>query len=429
MAYLNSCAELDDLGKGKFRSIHHLRPVAYLDNGVYRLSSSTVAAYSDGVYSHAVLAANLGVRIGNDGRYAVHPTRELGRYVAFGQPQVKIAGKWTAVPFENPVRKDQSVIWTRAQADLMLTHIGHGLKHEMRLKDGYVPESNLIAFPVDLVGLAWDAWTLTADGVPVARFQSPVVYDAANREDTRPIKVEFALRDGQRYAVYTLPDLTGMTSPVIDPTLTLQPDAAAGVDTWTVENSPTISSANNTTIGVLATAGSRRISLVQFDLSGLPVGATTVSASLTLTNAAQIVGAGANATIHRILAANTGWIEGCTWNFADGGGVTDRWAGDAGADGGADAGCSVSGTDYAAASMGTIPFDDRAQNVAFDAAVLDATEFGSMWAANYGMVFVGGDASIRRVYASDEATAGYRPKLVIDYTVGGGGGLLLLGVG
>jgi hypothetical protein len=175
MAYLNTCAELDDLGKGRYRHVQHLRPIAYLKDGVYRLTSRNVVAYDDGTYHHAVLTANLGVRIGDDGRYAIHPTRELNRYAALGGPMIKTVNGWQSVGFESPVRQGQSVVWQRAQADLKLTHIGHGLKHEIWLKDGYVPPQSLMAYPVDLVGLTWNAGRLLADGEVVVRSSSTTI--------------------------------------------------------------------------------------------------------------------------------------------------------------------------------------------------------------------------------------------------------------
>ena len=421
MAYLNTCTELDDLGRGRFRSAVHLKPVAYLDNGAYKLSSANVAAYADGTYTHAVLGANIGVRIGNDGKYAVHPTRELARYVAFGGPQVKVGGKWQSVPFADPVRKDNTVIWTRTQADLKLTHLGHGLKHEMYLKAGYVPEDGLVAVAVNLVGLTRSGSTLLADGVPVARIQSPVVYDAANRLDTRPIKWDVVARDGQPYIVYTLPSLTGMAEPVVDPTLTLQPDAAAGKDTMVQSTAAT---ANFGTTTQWWYEGATTRGLIEFDVSSIPVGSTCNSATFTIT----LTGGGAgNATFHSIKVGNAAWVEGTKdgvlagagdpcWNAlaADGaGGVTTAWAGSAG--------LSTSGTDYDATAIGSVTIGAEPAGTAFACALTPATVatwFGAV-NANYGILM----AKLTAGYAqslfasSDHATALIRPKLVVDYTL------------
>jgi len=434
MAYLNSCTELDDLGKGRFRHIHHIKPIAYLENGVYKLASTNVVAAAGGTYTHAVMTASMGVRIGDDGKYAIHPTRELARYVAFGGPQVKVGGKWTVVPFAKPVRKNNTVIWTQKQADLKLTHIGHGLKHEMWLKNGYVPEDNLIAVAVNLVGLTRSGSTLLADGKPVARIQAPVVYDAANRLDTRPIKWGVTSRDGQPYIVYTLPDLTGMAAPVVDPTLTLQPDAAAGEDAQLDSSNPTW---NYGTREFLGMRPGNRHSLIRFDLSSIPSGAIPVSSVLSLF-AIQATSNAGNLTGFRVLPANAGWAEGtknaalagageCCWDAlaADGaGGVTTAWAGGAG--------CFASGVDISAVAVGDVVWPTGgAAGDQLDLPISNA-EMTSLLSANNGLVCwrTGSGYDWPTVYSSDHATASYRPKLVVDYTLpASGGGMLLLGVG
>jgi len=120
-------------------------------------------------------------------------------------------------------------------------------------------------------------------------------------------------------------------------------------------------------------------------------------------------------TFARILAANSGWTEAATWNYADGASI--RWAGDVGANGGADAGCYVSGTDHSATPLATFSWvgesPPKENTVAFD-----LTEFGLMWANNYGFVVweAAGSVATKGFYASDHATASLRPRLVIDYT-------------
>lgn len=427
MTYINSCVERDDLGKGRFRHIHHIKPIAYLENGVYKLSSANVASSADGTYSHAVLTANMGVRIGDDGKYAIHPTRELARYVAFGGPQVKVGGKWTAVPFSSPTRKDNSVVWTRTQADLKLTHLGHGLKHEMWLKNGYVPEDNLVAVPVSLTGLTWDKGRVLADGVPVARIQSPVVYDADNRLDTRPIKWDVVARDGQPYIVYTLPDLTGMTAPVVDPTLTLQPDAAAGKDNSLQGSTATRKTWNHGADPTLV-ALVPHMHLLQFDLSTLSVSATVTASTLTLYATGTSI-ANRSDGVYQLAAANAAWAEGTKtgdvagagescWDAlaADGaGGVTTAWAGSPG--------CQTAGTDYINTLLGTVNYTASSPAGSACPCVFNAAGLAAIQAAAGASIdFALKSGDIVAVASSDHATAGYRPKLVVEYTLPASGG-------
>lgn len=416
MAYLNTCTELDDLGKGSFRSVVHLKPVAYLENGVYRLTSRNVAAYADGTYTHAVLAANIGVRIGDDGRYAVHPTRELARYVAFGGPQVKVGGKWTAIPFDKPTRKDNAVIWTRKQADLKLTHIGHGLKHEMALKNGYVPEDNLIAVAVNLVGLTRSGSTLLADGVPVARIQAPVVYDADNRLDTRPIKWGITSRDGQPYIVYTLPELTGMAAPVVDPTVTLQPDATEGKDTYMYSARPDTVNGGVAPllIGHNTAESSVARGLIAFDLSTVPDTFDTATLSMMAYQDNS-----SNARTYRVFRTKRAWVEAqATWNVYSTG---NSWSTAGG----------FHADDCEQTDIGTRDFTNSETTGEFKDFSLTPTTKAALDLGNGWMIKADTEnADGYNFYSSDWGTAAQRPKLVIDYTVpSSSGGMLLLGVG
>jgi len=107
------------------------------------------------------------------------------------------------------------------------------------------------------------------------------------------------------------------------------------------------------------------------------------------------------------------------WDYATG---TTRWAGDTGGDGGTDAGCSVSGTDYNGTSMGGWTYTSGDAAGVEYAVALNTAQFTSLVSANYGLVARSGDADWKSAIASsDHATTGYRPKLVVEYTEAGGG--------
>jgi hypothetical protein len=194
-------------------------------------------------------------------------------------------------------------------------------------------------------------------------------------------------------------------------TLTLQPDGAAGIDTYIDKASADYSGTNVTYFQIKGFSTIISSGLIKFDLSTL-AGATINSATFSLFG----LGFGINLTlnIHRILAANSGWTEGATWNYANGSSI--RWAGDTGGNGGNDAGCSVGGTDVSNTTMGSAAFSYTAGvETQF---TLNTTEFGLMVAANYGMriVSASGNATVCQPASSDNATAARRPKLVVDYT-------------
>jgi hypothetical protein len=284
------------------------------------------------------------------------------------------------------------------------------------------------------VGLTRSGSTLLADGVPVARIQAPVVYDADNREDTRPIKWDVVSRDGQPYIVYTLPKLDGMAAPVVDPTLTLQPDSAAGKDTSLCAGEGAKFN-YGTTVHFRLTGPGR--GLVEFDCSSVPATAICTGATLYMYKRASAGPEAFTVTAYSVLGANDGWVEGTIdanlagagepcWNAkaADGaGGVTTAWAGSAG--------MSTAGTDYNAASIGSFAGDvSDAEGTEYSTALTAATAqswFGAA-NANYGILLI--PSTGLYLCSSDFATSGYRPKLVIDYTLpASGGGMLLLGVG
>jgi len=199
-------------------------------------------------------------------------------------------------------------------------------------------------------------------------------------------------------------------------TLTLQPAAAAGIDTSVQEGNADTNYGTDAQIDVLGFASVRSNGLLKFDLSGIPAGAEIISATLSLFG----LGGGSNGTLNifRILAANSGWTEdGATWNYANSANET-RWAGDAASNGGTDAGCSVSGTDHSATTMGQISHSHTADTEG--STELDLDEFALMWANNYGMVIKDSTASAttKQPASSDNPTAGRRPKLVIEYELG-----------
>lgn len=199
------------------------------------------------------------------------------------------------------------------------------------------------------------------------------------------------------------------------PTFTSQPDGTAGIDSSNQENLADTANSAAAAMSALMTAGSRRNSLLKFDVSSL-AGFTVNSATLYLYNVTVISGA-QTFTLNSILAANSGWVEGQTWNYANP--STVRWAGDTGADGGTDAGCSVSGTDYNATALGTLTHTsndpaDTEYAITLNTAQVQAWVDGS----NYGLVVrrtsAGGNFQFRTSDYTTDATK--RPKLVIDYT-------------
>lgn len=201
-------------------------------------------------------------------------------------------------------------------------------------------------------------------------------------------------------------------------TLTLQPDAAAGNDTWLWSSTANTSYANDS---VMYALGSSARSIVKFTgLVAIPGGAVISAGTLSLWPSVTLPSS--TLTISRVLSANSGWVAGATHNYANP--TSIRWAGDVGANGGSDAGCSVSGTDYSSSALCIRALGGQVANAEVQF-TLDATQLAAMVAGNYGFVIVTDNPSSASIfYTSNSSTAGLRPKLVVEYTVPGAGGIL-----
>lgn len=171
-------------------------------------------------------------------------------------------------------------------------------------------------------------------------------------------------------------------------------------DTYLLSSSPT----NNYGSAVYIYCRTAYVTLLKFDLSGIPAGSTINSAQLRL-YPNQNPNPDVTLAIHRILAANSAWTAAlATWNTTNG---VDAWAGSAG--------CGTSGVDYAADAL----WSDTADAVygSWDLFDLDTTEFEAMLAANHGMVLFSSDADLRRWPSSDSAVSDYyKPCMLVTYT-------------
>jgi hypothetical protein len=279
-------------------------------------------------------------------------------------------------------------------------------------------------------GAAWDKKTKTTtaraitfrngSGETLWEFAAPAATDSEG--DTAGGLLQLRRQGGTHYVTVRFPKawLDAAAYPVaLDPTLLdVQPDASAGVDTYVYRGLPTTNYGTATQMELAAAGDYYRQGLVKFDLSDLE-DASITSATLTLYVSTTYEWDPQPIHLHRILAANAGWTEtGAKWDYSVG---TTRWAGDSGSDGGEDAGCTVPGTDYAAAVMGSRTIPANAAVGSAQAASLDLDEFASLIAANHGLVIEPTSYAPFKVATSDHATTGYRPRLVVEGTAGGGG--------
>lgn len=202
--------------------------------------------------------------------------------------------------------------------------------------------------------------------------------------------------------------------------VTLQPDSAAGIDTQIRSGGSAGNNYGTTTTmgaGVNTGAGNTDKSLVKFDLSSIPAGATILSAILTLTTITEDSTTNFNVLVHRSLVE---WFEGqenaappasgrdgSTWDHRNAiGSIT--WAGGAG---------GAAGSDYASSATATTLVTEANPDTSFDWNVAADVQYWVDGNANYGWWILGvSGTNTRKVFhQSGSSTAASRPKLVIEY--------------
>jgi len=199
-------------------------------------------------------------------------------------------------------------------------------------------------------------------------------------------------------------DFAGM---ILDPTITLQPGAADGVDSYMQEINPNTNYGSDVLmlVGHGVTDGYRQNSIVKFDYSSIPKGSRIDEMEMTL----YVYAATDNsAYAYRVLVS---WTEGeVTWNSRDG---ANNWAG---------GGCTGSGTDRdtsyfqrkdvpsGGSGFYTWVFSNGGQ-----------TMMQAHFENNQGILLtddLNGTGTARTIQfaTSDETDANTRPKMVVDYT-------------
>lgn len=206
-----------------------------------------------------------------------------------------------------------------------------------------------------------------------------------------------------------------ITGTVIEPVRNLS-ECFPSKDTFIQKANPNASNTNSTTLIFHATVSTNaKHVLMQFDCDHL-IGKTILTAQIRFRNAvSQATGRTING--HEIKAANANWLETATWNYANGTTSTDRWAGDSENDGGANAGCSVSGVDYEAAVGGTLTYAPNSPvntllTMDIDPAIVQRWANG----ANYGMIYFmtsSADFSVRS--SNYDTDPSLRPYMYVTY--------------
>jgi hypothetical protein len=397
--------QLDDLGGGQFRQVFGLKQANYYEGGAWRPGSFDWRT-GDGEFPHVVETAPIATYLSADGRLRICPTRDPRVYIEIALPQAKVGADFTEVSLGLASRAMNTLTRENANIGVDFIHGGHFVSFgEMTLKAGYRVPDDALLYPLAFSGCELKGDTLLVEGKPVGMLRAPLVLDKENAEDTRPIRWE----QTEKGLLLTLPSLAGMTRPVIDPTLALQPDATAGEDSYIRPDNSNTNYGTNTLMEARVGPATKLTSLLKFTLTDIPTTATVNTSVSTLRTYTQAVLVG----VYRGLSS---WTEaGVTWNKYDG---SNNWPGAAG---------GLAGTDYAASYETTFTcYAGAAPGATRDISIPIMTQ---VWvttpANNKGMwliaISTGSDGDRGDIYSSDYALdASYRPKLVVDYTLPAG---------
>jgi hypothetical protein len=391
-----------------------MKPINYVNDNGLLVPIDPNWVETDELY---VDEAKFKTKVKKSGLRRIYPLHDSGAYIEFGVPSYMPATDWEEIEFNKyPVKHDNVATWITEDGNLFMRciHAGHYNKIEFEPALGYTLPGGRLAFAIDLKLLTREGDVLSLDGVPVMTIQMPIAYDADNKEATITAIPHYYVN--VKKVPYLVIDFNALNTttwarPVIDPTLTLQPAAADGIDTYIYQYG---AAANNnygiaTVLGVYGQAGDNARALVKFGLSALPSGIIVSSSVLTVTQQSGTGSVGVRRALTEWYEGNKNnatpgaGVDGSTWNYRNHNGSV-VWAGGAG---------GGSGSDYAASATDTKTF--AAGGVAYTITP-DVSYWVSNPTLNYGVWFIatGGYNEFR---ASDYATASSRPKLEIIYSL------------
>ena len=394
-----------DADTGKWKAEYSIADQHYHDGSAWQDIDENLA--DDGLdgFTHKCEKTRHIIRLGAASTRRWYPRRaHPTEYVEFGRLQGWTGTAWSNIDLGTPTRTGQKIAWSTTNFDLSLTNTWRKIKLEAILKT--TTAKRRLRWAVTLNNLTWDNWQLHGlDDEVAGIIEKPVAWDANGSRKKPNLTLTYDYSGG--YVEFG-GDLSAAVLPItIDPTFTdgYGGDVNSAYDTYLDYTDPdTIKGA----LTYITSETDNARALLRFDLSSIAAESTCTTATLTLVDDDC---EDATHYIYLLSVANRDWTEaGATWNHKIH--TTDHWAGSVG--------CNEETTDYLATAIGS--FSTLLANAVGTSYTCDLTNttVEGLFGGNIDLLIKGSPSGNNWFFSSDRATTGYRPKLVVEYTTGGG---------
>lgn len=359
------------------------------------------------------------VHVGNGGNRRWYPRRNVQtEYVDILGIQYWTGSQWRNINLPTPVWRNNISEWDMTHLYASLTNTWRRIKADFILKDNLAPTG--LRYQVSFTGLTYNSTTgeltSTTDGMVWGSIDKPNAhYGTFPNEVNVPVTQSY---DGT-YIEWSV-DTAGALFPIyIDPTLTDGYGSTPNTEYDTSLDGTYWATTNFGTDALLYvgyfTTEFRGHGLLKFDVSSIAASSTCDSATLYLytAEAQDNQDYTRNQVVYRMARA---WTEaGATWNTYDG---SNNWG---------TAGASNTSTDREASTIASTSVTaNRAIGVETQFS-LSASAVQDWWDGDYTNNGIqvrdsadDTDNCFSTYGSSDNGTTGYRPKLVVEYTEGGG---------
>lgn len=399
----------DDVNLWIRRAIITAHDQHYHDGSAWQDADEAVVTGTITGFVHKVDKLRHAIHLGATGTRRWMPRRNVPtEYIEFGRLQSWSGTAWGNVNLGTPTRNGNKLIFDTTNFKLSLIVTWRSVKIEVVLKTENARRR--LRWSVTLNGLTYNNGVLTAvsDGAVVGYVERPIAWDANGSIDDQNVTITTTYSGG---FIEFGGDLSAAVLPItIDPTLSLQPDATDGIDTYLVSDFPDNNYATNAGlfIGERNDQTSTRRSLIVFDLSGLDGTETLDTVTLSLYASED---KSSNARTFRVYRLKRAWVEAqATWNIYS---TSNNWSTAGG----------FHADDCEQTEIGSRDFTATETLNQFKDFILTPTSKATLDLGYGWLLKADTETDDAYVFASsDNTTAANRPKLVVNYTEAAAGG-------